>query len=410
MNVTIKLTSLKVYDNGDPSHETKGELYYRFTVNGKKLAEQPRSRPTKVNDGQTLEFNNEITVENVFKGVGAESIIFRGYVGDVDKGFNGKNEKDTFKIYLTGRNKWKAGTNHIYLRDGRLNVRLSYEVNVSNPDTNEINEIIIAPTRSASVVIVSFEEDDPFTNLIQNAHNNYVLAFEGYDRSIIISQFFNNGGETPSHVEHDNNITKANMLARIKQLADEGYYIDLFIHSHGACNSIKMASDQDIVPDDIASLATDTYANGSFPLRMVYQVNCNGSTLNDDWINVGAKVVCGATGVNFYPNFWNKFMRKWNSGERFDEAVLQSNTASSRTVMQHLIVLDAINRGYKSTMFKNVLGKNDQAEAYHKKIWFRESCDVYNSNLKGKENMNIASTMIIVGDNDMRKTDATFSW
>jgi len=405
--IKITLRSIKVYDNGDPSHETHGEIFYTFKVNGQKVKRISRSKPIKLKDGETIAINEAIELEDITKM--SPAIVISGYAGDVDKGLNRKDEYDTFKVNLTGRNKWKAGTNRIYVKDGRLSLKFTYEVTVTKTSNEpEIATLYtpIEPTQRASLTVVSFE-DSRFYNLVQNAHNNYSLAFDGYNKSVLIKLVYNELKQ-PTKLVQD--ISTQSILNELKLLADEGYAIDLFIHSHGSCEKVTMKNGHEITPENIATLATGDYNNGRFPLRMVYQINCNGSTLNEHWINAGAKVVCGSRYTNYYPNQYNKFMREWNSGERFDRALRNSNTASSRTVMQQLIVLDAISQGRRCGNFKTVLGKNDCASSYHLQNWFYAPCDSYDENLKGKENMNIASTMIIAGDNDMRKIESGFSW
>ncbi|MBV1924856.1 MAG: hypothetical protein KUG68_12600 [Flavobacteriaceae bacterium] len=405
MEVKISLTSLKVYDNGDPSHETNGELFYKFKINERTFVEQSRSRPTKVRDGQTINFNNQKTIENVNQK--RDEIIFEGFVADKDSGFNKKDEKASFKVTFNWRNKFKKGTNTIYLRDGRLWVKLNYKVEIST-SSSQVNKDEIKRTKSASLTVVSFE-DDPFYNLVQHAHNNYSHAFKDYDKSVLIKSTFN-GIIRPTKIVQD--YTADRIIEELRLLADEGYYIDLFIHSHGTCNAITLKTGDVLWASDIDKLATGSYANGKFPLRMVYQVNCNASTLNDNWRAVGAKVVCGASDINYYPIQYNDFVRRWNRGERFDRSLSESAT-QGRTTMQLLIVAQSVQLGYnKCGPFKSVLGKNKCANSYFTNEWHspESECSFYDENLTGKQNMNRSSRMIISGDVDMRKTDTNFVW
>lgn len=406
MKVTITFVSLKVIDNGDPNHETHGEIFYSFKVDGKVVASKSKTTPLKIRDGQTITLNKKKVLTGIDKT--SPHITLDGYVGDKDSGFNGKNEFDTFRVFLTGRNKWKQGTNRVHLQDGRLRATLKYTVAVERESrTVQVEQPApMTPTKSASVTIVSFE-DSKFYNLIQNAHNQYGHAFDGYDKSVLIKLVYNEPKQPDKHVY---DISIQSMLNELKALADDDYFIDLFIHSHGTCNKITFKNPHDMLPEHIASLATGRYAGGRFPLRMVYQINCNGSTLNDDWMNAGAKAVCGTAQTNFYPNMYNKFMREWNDGERFDIAIQNSNTASARTIMQILIAADARNQGFSCPPFKSVLNKARCAERYFTENWFYTSCDSYDDDISGKKNMNIASTMVIAGDANLRKTERNLSW
>ncbi|MFD2564218.1 MULTISPECIES: hypothetical protein [Aquimarina] len=398
MKIKITFDKLYVTDNGDPSHETNGELYYSFKVNGKSLISRSKSNPKKVKDKATIQLNKckELDVKD------NETIKVSGYVGDSDKGFNGKDEYDDFSVILKNSNNWKEGSNSVHLVDGRLNVTLYYEVEIEgSTNTTGLN----TPKKSASLTLVSFD-DSKFYNLVQNAHNNYSLGFEGYDKSVLMKKVYTS---FPKPSEHVKDTTKKKFLEKLTELADNGYFIDVIIHSHGTYEKVTLDDGEVITNNDIQSLATGKYAGGKFPLRMVYMVNCNGSTLNNNFINAGAKAVCGAKFINFMPNQANKFIREWNDGERFDTAIRNSDTASSRTVMHSLIVADSKTTKFepKCKIFSTVLGKSDCAEAYFTKFWLAKK--EYDSNKSGKDNMNASSKMIISGDAGLRKADRP-SW
>ena len=70
-------------------------------------------------------------------------------------------------------------------------------------------------------------------------------------------------------------------------------------------------------PGTIRSLLTEARAregaNFNFKLRLVYMCNCFGSTLNDDWLAIGAKTSVGSLHNDYMPepmitNFWNDFV------------------------------------------------------------------------------------------------------
>jgi len=48
MKIKITLEKLYVTDNGDPSQETNGELYYSFKVDGKSLVSQSKDVTVQV--------------------------------------------------------------------------------------------------------------------------------------------------------------------------------------------------------------------------------------------------------------------------------------------------------------------------------------------------------------------------
>lgn len=66
-------------------------------------------------------------------------------------------------------------------------------------------------------------------------------------------------------------------------------------------------------------------------LRMVYGLNCYGLSLASTWLDLGAQVVNGAPGVNWFPEpSLSVFLCNWLSGRPYSEAVVASNTTASR--------------------------------------------------------------------------------
>ena len=76
------------------------------------------------------------------------------------------------------------------------------------------------------------------------------------------------------------NPTKDNFIAQLKQLAADGYYIDIFIYTHGNRNQFSLEGGA-INAATITAELGKVYGSGKFPIRMVYMMNCWGSTLNN---------------------------------------------------------------------------------------------------------------------------------
>ena len=71
-------------------------------------------------------------------------------------------------------------------------------------------------------------------------------------------------------------------------------------------------------------------------LRMVYGVNCYGYSLTNTWRTLGAKVVNGAVGVNWFPEpSLSVFLFNWLHGKPYSEAVRRSNHTANR-FWQHI--------------------------------------------------------------------------
>ncbi len=101
-------------------------------------------------------------------------------------------------------------------------------------------------------------------------------------------------------------------------LSQKGKIIDLFILTHGSSDFIS-------VPGGINSqkIRDMKAENGGKPLsiRSVYMMNCVGSTLNQAWIDAGAKTSSGSIGNNYLPEptmffFWSN----WKDGQTFENA------------------------------------------------------------------------------------------
>lgn len=102
-------------------------------------------------------------------------------------------------------------------------------------------------------------------------------------------------------------------------LSKEGMIIDVMILTHGARENI-VTLDGYINAQNIRDIKA---ANGG-PLRIrsVYMMNCWGSSLNQAWIDIGARVSSGSRDINYLPEpttFF--FFRNWKKGDTFATAV-----------------------------------------------------------------------------------------
>lgn len=138
-----------------------------------------------------------------------------------------------------------------------------------------------------------------------------------------------------------NSTSLANDLkAKLFALGRAGKIIDLYILTHGSARSIAINDGgADITDVTIRGWKTE-YGKG-LPLRSVYMMNCEASTLNQAWLDAGARVVSGSVGLNVLPEpttyfFWNN----WKDGQGFDTAITGAYT---RTVaMMNALVRTAV--------------------------------------------------------------------
>lgn len=273
-------------------------------------------------------------------------------------------------------------------------------------------------TKGAASIIFFYFGDSKFTTICQETVK-LKKAMEDYKYKVLLKH-----NEIPSWLdlsEKDEKIadvkeapTKDNLVKYVKQLADEGYMIDLWIFSHGweggfRASTGKHGSKGSFTKNDIETLLGSS-ATGftNLPIRMVYQVNCYGKSLNESWQSIGAKMVTGARYVNFYPNQFGNFANKWNKGNvSFEDAVDKSDTAASRTVVQTYISMvhapSVKSEWGGCPLLKTVLGDHKCAKKYFTNQWLEK--DEWQDGKSGKENMNYSSRIIIKGEKNLTKDD-----
>jgi hypothetical protein len=111
------------------------------------------------------------------------------------------------------------------------------------------------------------------------------------------------------------------LKAKLFALGRAGKLIDLYVLTHGSTRSIAI-SDGGADITDVTIRGWKTDYGKALPLRSVYMMNCEASTLNQAWLDAGAKVVSGAVGLNVLPEpttffFW----QNWKAGQNFSTAV-----------------------------------------------------------------------------------------
>jgi hypothetical protein len=269
----------------------------------------------------------------------------------------------------------------------------------------------LRPTKSASLTVFHFTGDPPIYTLVQNAQVNLQHCIDGYDKSIMLKEDFKSVGQTePTKVLKPNRVVFMNQLL---ELAEEGYYIDVYIFTHGLPDKIVLNNEKNLTPDDLLSVKNDC-KHGILPIRMVYQMNCYGRTFNQTWLDVGAKSVCGSRYVNYYPNQFNAFAREWHKGNvLFEKALYDSNTESARNVMEALIVADALKDLFPKHWDKcppgsTVLGDKPCAKSYFLGNWIDEG--EWKEGESGKENMEYSSFMFTPGQNITKNDKEVLVW
>jgi hypothetical protein len=118
LKVTIK--SMTVHNNGEGSG--KGDLYWRFDIDGTKLVELPMNNPRKTSDGEVISLGESRTVSKV----GNDILDIYGTISE--KSWPGKDNNVTFGQEYTEADGWGIGTHDVHRQDGKLDVTVHYEI------------------------------------------------------------------------------------------------------------------------------------------------------------------------------------------------------------------------------------------------------------------------------------------
>jgi len=165
---------------------------------------------------------------------------------------------------------------------------------------------------------------DGLSSIAENI-NNFITRIEGmnaYDKVKILS---------------DKKCTRDRLLKELIYFSQHDYIIDLIIWGHGSENVLYLHGKERLLgrtrynDGNIYSLLTDAQLQGcsSFNLRLVYMCNCKGSTLNDDWLEIGAKVSIGPKQNNYMPTPTTPFfLFNWTAGNKAKNAAKNAYKAS----------------------------------------------------------------------------------
>lgn len=136
------------------------------------------------------------------------------------------------------------------------------------------------------------------------------------------------------HLLTDNSCSRAKLLDALVSEARTGRSIDLIVLGHGSPEKLVLKVTPHLrggANGNIRSLLTDAQARGvnNLKLRMVYMCNCFGSTLNDDWLAIGAKVSIGSHQLDMMPEpMTTFFIHNWLAGQKAKDAAKNAYEAT----------------------------------------------------------------------------------
>jgi hypothetical protein len=131
----------------------------------------------------------------------------------------------------------------------------------------------------------------------------------------------------------DAECTRKKLLDELVKQTKKNRIIDLIILGHGSNESLNLHNEtlSGGVDGNIRTLLSDANEMGcsSLNLRMVSMCNCVASSVNDDWLEVGAKVSIGADRKNYMPEpMMTFFIHNWLSGMDAKESAKKAYKAT----------------------------------------------------------------------------------
>jgi hypothetical protein len=132
----------------------------------------------------------------------------------------------------------------------------------------------------------------------------------------------------------DNACSRANLLDALVEETKKGRTIDLMVLGHGSPERLQLHVEPHLTGranGNIRSLLAEARDRqlGAFNLRLVYMCNCYGSTLNDDWLAVGAKVSIGSRQLDMMPEpMITFFVHNWIAGQTAADAAKHAYEAT----------------------------------------------------------------------------------
>ena len=140
-------------------------------------------------------------------------------------------------------------------------------------------------------------------NTVKNIANNVVNTFTSYK-----SQLLGTGKYQRIVNLNASNCKRAKLLAQLIKETEDGFNVDLYIFGHGGPEKLMLFGDSLTggINGNIRSMLAEARrikgsSTFSFKLRLVYMGDCFASSLNDDWLAIGAKTSIGSEHIDYMP-------------------------------------------------------------------------------------------------------------
>ncbi len=119
----IVVEKIDVHNNGDRSG--KGELFWNIDANSQTFSNRPKKNVLKAKDGEVISLGDNLVVSSLEK---KDTLTISGHVSEKDGIFSGSDETAKFSHIYSKSDSWGIGNYKVPLRDGPLDVSLSYRI------------------------------------------------------------------------------------------------------------------------------------------------------------------------------------------------------------------------------------------------------------------------------------------
>jgi hypothetical protein len=136
------------------------------------------------------------------------------------------------------------------------------------------------------------------------------------------------------HLLTDNSCSRARLLDCLVLETKNGRAIDLIVLGHGRPEELILKTGPNLTggpSSNIRTLKADARKKGvrTLNLRMVYMCNCFASTVNDDWLAIGANVSIGSKQLDMMPEpMTTFFVHNWLNGQTANQAASNAYQAT----------------------------------------------------------------------------------
>jgi len=265
--------------------------------------------------------------------------------------------------------------------------------------------------------LVYFYMGDSYLTTLAQETVDLSKPFSGADYKVLL---YDQNGTSTSKISASKALSQAddiysptqdNFLDAIHDIVDQGYVLNIWIISHGNYYTKSDGSEVAYFKTKDGYLTSDELKaefgeDCELPIRMVYSAACYHSKMNLTWRELGAKVATGARYINFYPTQYTKFTTEWTGGKAFNTSLKNSNTSSSRSVVQAYLQVLALGYSNKGDCgwYPDVLSETDCAEWFFTDGGPYDMSAYYNDDWSGAGNMTYSSQKIISGDKTITKS------